>query len=189
MRVIAAILGEQNNSSSLINIPKFRFSAKISFLLGLGLCWVTTGRACPTAEGCTRTKVAVAAAGVGPKWDRYVEYVHRLAERIQTDCIQEQTSASTTGLTSDEVMGWVLLNRRGEVTEIVDLEGPGALVEPVRRALAAGMAEHHTYGIWPEEMAKDLGDERQVAMGFHFPGIAVPSSVTASSASAPFPAP
>ena len=122
-----------------------------------------------SAQSLAAPSAAVYAAGVGAGWDRYVEYIHRMADAIQSNWAETAALEKTDLSLPEDIAVNVVINRQGEVTKIVGLEDAPALSEPARQALTKALSDRAPYGHWPEEMVQSLGKEREVAVEFYFP--------------------
>ena len=91
-------------------------------------------------------QIQVVAGGIGSGWDRYIEYIHCMADRVQTDCASELTIVPLAEKKGEAVAAWVSLDCNGQVTEILELEGREPLVQAVRQVLSAEVAAHHSFG-------------------------------------------
>lgn len=113
--------------------------------------------------------VSVYAEGEGKGWDRYVEYLHRLANTVQSDYAQQLSHDASAQRPQGEVVVRMTVDRHGTVDKILDMEATNPVGADQVKALEKAVTVHGAYGAWPEAMALDLGDERTVQVDFCFP--------------------
>lgn len=98
------------------------------------------------------------------RWSEYGEYLQRLIDAVQAqwDRILMRSSYYPSGGSLVKVV--FKLNDKGEVTEIVSVEGEGG--EVGKRLCVSAITERAPYGEWPEDMRSALGTEQELTFRF-----------------------
>lgn len=113
--------------------------------------------------------MSVYAEGEGKGWDRYVEYLHRMANSVQSDWSQQAASDGAVKRLQGEVVVRMTIDRHGAVEKILGMEATNPVGIEQAKALEKAVMIRGAYGAWPDAMALDLGDERAVQVDFCFP--------------------
>ena len=100
------------------------------------------------------------------RWSEYGEYLQRLIDAVdaQWQRILNRSSFYPPGGSLVKVV--FKLNDKGEVTEIVAVEGEGG--EVARRLCVSAITERAPYGEWPEDMRSALGTEQELTFRFFY---------------------
>lgn len=100
------------------------------------------------------------------RWSEYGEYLQRLIDAVdaQWNRILNRSSYYPPGGSLVKVV--FKLNDKGEVTEIVEVEGDGG--EVGKRLCVSAITERAPYGEWPEDMRSALGTEQELTFRFFY---------------------
>ncbi len=100
------------------------------------------------------------------RWSEYGEYLQRLIDAVdaQWNRILNRSSYYPPGGSLVKVV--FKLNDKGEVIEIVEVEGDGG--EVGKRLCVSAITERAPYGEWPEDMRSALGTEQELTFRFFY---------------------
>ncbi len=98
------------------------------------------------------------------RWSEYGEYLQRLIDAVQAqwERILMRSSFYPSGGALVKVV--FKLNDKGEISEIVTVEGEGG--EVGKRLCVSAITERAPYGEWPEDMRSALGTEQELTFRF-----------------------
>jgi hypothetical protein len=108
----------------------------------------------------------IGAVAYNARWSEYGEYLQRLIDAVQAqwDRILMRSSYYPPGGSLVKVV--FKLNDRGEVFEIVKVEGEGG--EVAKRLCVSAITERAPFGEWPQDMRTALGTEQELTFRFFY---------------------
>lgn len=108
----------------------------------------------------------IGAVAYNARWSEYGEYLQRLIDAVQAqwDRILMRSSYYPPGGSLVTVV--FKLNDRGEVSEIVKVEGQGG--EVAKRLCVSAITERAPFGEWPQDMRDALGAEQEMTFRFFY---------------------
>jgi hypothetical protein len=121
-----------------------------------------------SADG-TSGSTAIGSAPFDARWSGFSGYLNRMTSAIQVEWDHIRITNKVFPKSGTEVTVKFLLDAKGMVTRIVNVDTAPGVPDSAGRTCVAAITAHQPYGDWTDEMVATLGPSQEMTLTFYYP--------------------